>query len=162
MDFNLTKTLEEVKKTLATPTYIQGPILVRENLSDFIDRLTEKDTPVRDRLPRVKGSGLAASWNVLTAMGVGNSPFAEGTTPNENNSTYERRSALYKELGKKKSITDKMLAAGETFVDQEVEQTEVGMREVIQDEEFYIINGDSGVDPLQFDGLKKLIVTYIS
>lgn len=54
-----------------------------------------------------------------------------------------------------------MLAAGKTFLDQEAEQTEVALRETIQDEEYYIINGDAGMSALQFDGLKTLITTNI-
>lgn len=71
-------TLQSVEKALNTPAYPTGlPALVRENLSDMVTRLTYKNTPIRDRLPRKAGSGLAASWNVLTAMGVGTSPFTE-------------------------------------------------------------------------------------
>ena len=120
---NLQETLAKVEKTLSTPAYVNPAILVRENLSDFVNRLPLKETTLRDRLPRKTGSGLAASWNVLTAIGVGNAPFAEGGTPTEDASSYVRRSAQYKELGKTKSITDKMLAAGKSFLDQEAEQT---------------------------------------
>ncbi|MEA2037192.1 MAG: hypothetical protein U9O94_06780, partial [Nanoarchaeota archaeon] len=154
--------LAEVKKTLSTPTYVEGAIITRENLSGFVDRLAFKQTPVRDRLPRKQGSGLAASWNVMTAIGVGTSPFAEGATPNEDNTTYDRRSAIYKELGKKKSITDRMLAAGRSFMDQEAEQTEVAIREVIQDEEQLIITGNATSSVLQFDGLSAYITTNIT
>ncbi|MDD4332558.1 MAG: hypothetical protein PHT51_00395 [Patescibacteria group bacterium] len=98
----------------------------------------------------------------LTAIGVGNAPFAEGGTPTEGASTYVRRSAVYKELGKTKSITDRMLAAGKSFMDQEAEQTEIAIRETIQDEEQFIITGNSGVSALQFDGLKTLITTNVT
>jgi len=155
-------TLKDVQKTLSTPTYIEGAIITRENLSGFVDRLAYKTTAIRDRLPRKTGAGLAASWNVLTAIGVGNSAFAEGGTPTEDNATYDRRSAIYKELGKKKSITDRMLAAGRSFMDQEAEQTEIAIREVIQDEEQFIITGDSGSSVLQFDGLDTYITTNIT
>jgi hypothetical protein len=158
---NLDKTLQNVEKTLSTPTYIAGPILVRENLSGFVNRLALKDTPIRDRLPRKVGSGLAASWNVLTAIGVGNSPFAEGATPTEDASSYARRSAIYKELGKTKSITDRMLAAGKSFLDQEAEQTDIAIREVIQDEEQLIVTGNSST-PTQFDGLRTLVTTNVT
>lgn len=151
-----------MQKVLSTPAYVAGPILVRENLSSFVNRLAEKDTPIRDRLARKKGSGLAASWNVMTAMGVGNAPFAEGATPTEDATSYVRRSAVYRELGKTKSITDRMLAAGQSFLEQESEQTEVAMREVIQDEESLIITGNNGNDPLQFDGLSTLITTNVT
>ena len=154
MTTSIQETLSNVEKALNTPAYPSGlPTLVRENLDDFINRLTMKETPIRDRLPRKKGSGLAASWNVLSAMGVGTSAFAEGATPTEDNTTYVRRSAVYKELGKKKSISDRMLAAGASFTDIESELTEVAMREVIQDEESLIITGDATTNPLQFDGL---------
>jgi len=158
---NLDKTLENVEKTISTPTYIQGAILVRENLAGYITKLVDRETPLRDRLARKQGSGLAASWNILTGITTGNAAFIEGGTPTENNAAYERRSAIYKELGKTKSITDRMIAAGRTYVDQEAEQTEVAMREVIQDEENLIINGNAGVNPLQFNGLKTLITTNI-
>lgn len=134
---------------------------MRENLDSFITRLALKETPVRDRLPRKTGSGLAASWNVMTALGVGTSAFAEGARPTEDATTYVRRSALYQELGKVKSITDKMIAAGKSFLDIESELTEVAIREVIQDEEQFIITGDSGVNANVFDGLKTQITTNI-
>lgn len=127
----------------------------------FINRLANKETPLRDRFPRKKGSGLAASWNVMTALGVGNSPLQEGGTPTEDDTTYERRNAVYKELGKVKSITDRMLAAGASFRDQEAEQTEVAIREVIQDEEQLIVTGDKLVSGYQFDGIKAYIDTNI-
>ena len=159
---DLQKTLEAVQKLLSTPTYIEGPILIRENLSGVIDRLTNKETPLRDLFARKTGSGEAASWNILTAIGVGNSAFAEGGTPTEDNATYDRRSAIYKELGKKKSITDRMLAAGRSFVEQEGEQTEVAIREVIQDEEQFIVTGDATGTPTEFDGLDNLITTNLT
>lgn len=157
--FSLEKTLENVQKMLTTPTYIAGAILVRENLSAYVDKLAFKDTAIRDRLARKQGQGLAASWNVMTAMGSGNSAFTEGGTPNEDSTTYVRRSAIYKELGKTKSISDRMLAAGKSFLDQEAEQTEIAIRETIQDEEQYIITGDTGVSALQFDGLATTVTT---
>lgn len=159
---SIQETIQNVEKALTTPTYPTGlPGLVRENLDGFITRLTDKQTPLRDRLARKKGSGLAASWNVLSAMGVGNSAFAEGGTPTEDNTTYVRRSAVYKELGKKKSVTDKMLAAGASFIDVESELTEVAMREVIQDEELLIIVGDATAQPTQFDGLRTQVTTNV-
>lgn len=161
MTTSIQETLANVEKTLNVPAYPTGlPTLVRENLDDFINRLTMKETPIRDRLPRKKGSGLAASWNVLTAIGVGNSAFAEGATPTEDNTTYVRRSAVYKELGKKKSISDRMLAAGASFTDIESELTDVAMREVIQDEETLIVTGDSTSAPLQFDGLASTTTQF--
>lgn len=159
---DILSTLNKIEKTYSNPTYIQGAEMMRENLSPVVERLPMKETPFRDRLPRKKGAGSAASWNVLSSMGVGNSPFAEGQTPTEDATTYVRRSAIYKELGKKKSITDKAIAAGQSFIDLDAELTEVAMREVIQDEEQLIITGDENISALQFDGLKVSITTNVT
>lgn len=158
---SLLDTLNNVEKTLSTPTYIEGAILVRENLDSYINRLPLKETPIRDRLKRKVGNWLAASWNVMTTLWVGNSAFAEGWTPTEDATGYVRRSASYKEFGKTKSITDKMLAAGANFLEQESEQIEVAIRETIQDEEQFIITWDVWVSALQFDWLSKWITTNV-
>lgn len=159
-------TLDRVEKTISTATAggvasLASSVLVRENLSNLIERLTDKETNIRNRLPRKTGSGLAAAWNVLTAITLGNSPFTEGGTPTENDATYARRHAAYKELGKKKSITDRMIAAGASFTDQEAEQVMNGIQEVIQDEEQLLITGDSVGFPLQFDGLETYITSNL-
>lgn len=158
---DIKQTLENVEKAMYTPAYIQGAILTRENLDGFINRLTYKETPIRDRLPRKTGAWLAASWNVLSAMWVGTAAFSEGSTPTEDNTTYERRSAIYKELGKTKSVTDRMLAAWKSFIDIESELTEVALREVIQDEEQLIVTWDSTLHPLHFDWLRSTITSNI-
>lgn len=153
---NLDNVLDKLRKAINTTT---GADLIRENLSGYIDKLAYKQTPIRDRLTRKAGSGKAATWDVLTAIGTGNSAFTEGGTPNEDDATYDQRSAIYKELGKTKTITDRQIAAGASFIDQEAHQTEVAMHEVLQDEEVYIISGNATTAPLQFDGLDTYITT---
>jgi len=155
---NLNNVLDKLEKAINTTT---GANLIRENLSGYIDRLAFKQTPIRDRLMRKVGSGAAATWRVATAIGTGNSAFAEGAKPNEDDASYAPRSAIYKELGKTKTITDKQIAAGANFIDQEAEQTQNGMHEIVQDEEVYIINGNATSAPLQFNGLDTYIETNI-
>lgn len=150
---DIQNTLDAVAKTFSTPTYVAGATLVRENLDSFIDRLGIKETPIRARLPRKKGAGLAASWNVQSALTAGTSAFAEGALPTTNTVGYVRRSALYKLLGQTQKITDHMIAAGASFVDIESELTFTAMQMVAMDEEALIISGDSTVTPTQFDGL---------
>jgi len=160
---NINQTLESIAKAMNTPAAAglagAGMTLMRENLASSITRLTNRETNIRDRLTRKTGSGMAASWNVLTQIGVGNSPFAEGGTPTEDATVYARRTAIYKELGKVKAISDRMISAGKSFTDIEAELTEVAMREVIQDEEQLIVTGDSGASVLEFDGLDTYITT---
>ena len=158
---SIQQTLANVEKAFVTPTYAPGNTMLRENLDDFVNRLTYRETFIRDRLTRKKGSGMAASWNVQTAIGVGTSAFAEGTTPTEDTTTYVRRSAIYKELGKVKTISDRALAAGQSYIDMESELTETAMREVIQDEEQFIITGSTATSVNQFDGMARLVTSNI-
>ena len=157
----LEKTLQKVEKTLTTPSYTNPSALtlVRENLSAYVDRLDDRDTPIRDRITRKKGMGVAASWNVMTAVGTSSVAFSEGGTPTEDATSYARRSAVYKELGKTKSISDKMLAAGASFTDIEAIETEAAMREVLLGEESMLITGDATTTPTEFDGLDEYIST---
>ena len=154
-------TLNNVNKTLSSATYIDGAILQNENLSQEIVNLLNRQTPVRDRLPRVAGSGWAASWNVLTAMWVGNSAFAEWALPTEDATSCVRRHAVYKLLWKTKSITDYAIKTWASFIDLAAQELEVAMLEVIKDEEQFIITWDTAVSALQFDGIKKTIVTNV-
>lgn len=55
-----------------------------------------------------------------------------------------------------------MLAAGKSFMDQEAEQTEVAIREVIQDEEQYIVAGNASINALEFNGLAAYITTNVT
>jgi len=55
-----------------------------------------------------------------------------------------------------------MIAAGASFGNVEAEQTEVAIREVLQDEEQYIVTGSSLVSALQFNGLNAYITTNIT
>jgi len=164
---SIEKVLGNVEKTISTTTAggaagLSTNVLVRENLADAITKLSYLETAIRDRLSRKQGSGLAASWVVMTGITAGNSAFAEGGTPTQDNATFARRSAVYKEYGKTKSITDKMMAAGRSFADEEALQTEIAMREVVQDEERDIVTGNSGVNALQFDGLQTYITTNVT
>lgn len=164
---SIEKVLGNVEKTISTTTAggsagLSTNVLVRENLADAITKLSYLETAIRDRLSRKQGSGLAASWVVMTGITAGNSAFAEGGTPTEDNASSARRSAVYAEYGKKKSITDKMMAAGRSFADEEALQTEIAMREVVQDEERDIITGNATTNPLQFNGLQQYVTTNVT
>lgn len=164
---DINATLDKVTKAITTAdaggsASLATSVLVRENLSEVVTRLTDTETAIRNRLSRKKGAGMAASWVVLTGITSGNSPFTEGGTPSEDDATYVRRTAVYKELGKTKTISTKMIYAGQSFGDVDARETENAIREVIQDEENLIINGDATTYPLQFDGLKTQITTNVT
>jgi len=59
-------TLSEVKRALTSTN-----VPVRENLEAPARILVPLETPMRNRIPRVSGSGTAAAWRQLTSLGGG-------------------------------------------------------------------------------------------
>ena len=76
---NLTKaTLERAVTSSGWSYATSGP--VRENLEAEAKILVPMDTPMRNRLPRTPGSGLASKWKTLTSLGGGYGVNTTGTT----------------------------------------------------------------------------------
>lgn len=155
---------------------------VRESLESEATLLMPSDTPIRNRLPRVAGSGKAAAWKQVTSQGGGWAPtpdqpgsagaasvfFAEGGAPAELTSTYVSKSAAYKLLGQRGSVTGFAMAAGASFQDQLDTEKLHALRNLMILEENALINGSStstaapwgdGTSALSFDGLLNLTTT---
>jgi hypothetical protein len=133
-------------------------VMSREDLSDIVTKMFPKDTPVRNRLKRVKGTGLAHSWNQLVSLGTGGGFFNEGGLPTVSDSVYVRKSAPYKLIGNVVRISDLMIAAGANFADALAFERENKILKTMLDEESILINGD-GVSG--FPGLTKQIQTNV-
>lgn len=160
--------LEDVNKAIST-TNVQGLLLVREDLQSEIAIAAPVDTPVRNRLSRIEGNGTAHAWYqlqpVATACGrfFGTAPaqgfFARGGLPTATQASYVYQSAPYVSLGDIAQVTFFEQMAGRTFTDVKKSQIKVKMQNVCLMEEWAIINGNSAANPLQFDGLDRLITT---
>lgn len=160
------------KAAVTASTYTFSPttrsIFVAENLDHVIKLIVPTATPIRNVLPRSKGSGQAAAWHRLTSKlgpqaGEANSSifFADAGTPNETTQTYTTESAAYKLLGRKLSVGLQFLAASQNNPAGNAEDQLLRIKtlEVMLGEEYGIINGDSSVDSNAFDGLLKQITT---
>ncbi|HVA99445.1 MAG TPA: DUF5309 family protein [Bacteroidia bacterium] len=172
-DNNINSTLDEIKKDI-TSANTQGVAgntgLSRQDLSSSLVKLTNRGTPLRDKLKRKQGNGLAHSWNLRSALGLGaNNPkdmfYAEDTLPSVSTATYSQKSANYKLIGDTVIVSSFAIAAGRSYIDLLAESTESAMRTVIQSEEWAIFNGDSTVTNdngvSSFDGLSKQISTNV-
>jgi hypothetical protein len=155
---------------------------VRENLEAEAKTLVPVETPVRNRLPRVPGSGKAVAWKQLTSLGGGwgssyDQPgggsaaqifFAEAGAPAELTSVYADKSATYKLMGQRGSVTGFAMASGRNFFDQYAQEKINALRNTMLNEEFALINGDAaatavpwgdGSTALSYNGLVNLITT---
>lgn len=154
-------------------------VFAPENITEDVKLVVPKETPIRNRTPRVKGSGQAAVFKRLTsklhsntgAGGVGTNTaiaFADAGTPNETSQTYDTVAYPFKLLGRKVEVGGMAIAAtanqlgndpvtgGNNMLDSRERTKAV---EVMLGEEELLIGGDVNTSALQFDGLGKQITT---
>ncbi|MHA1842385.1 MAG: SU10 major capsid protein [Candidatus Heimdallarchaeota archaeon] len=169
-----------MKAAETTSTYTFSPatrsIFSPENLEEEIKWLVPVDTPLRKRLPRVRGRGEAATWKKMTsaihagahpsvnvAAGTGTSvAFADADEPGETTQTYATATATYKLLGRKLEVGGLALAASkgrDGQPDMQKSRERVKLYEVMLGEEELLIAGDSSARSNEFDGLNKQITT---
>src|SRR3990172_2934442 len=177
--------LQQIRENLlkaaeTTSTYTFSPvtrsIFSPENLDEKIKFLVPIDTPIRNRLPRVPGSGQMAEWKRMTSaihsrmhptanVPVGTATqiaFADAGAPGETSQTYSATSAAYKLLGRKLEVGGLALAASkgrDGQPDMQAGRERAKIYEVMLGEEELIIAGDTANSALEFDGLYKQITT---
>jgi len=158
------------KAAVNVDTYEFSPdtrsIFTAENLDPVIKTIVPTATPIRSLFPRVTGQGQATSWKILkgrldpqTAGTDTDITFADAGEPNETSQDYEVKSAAFKLLGRKLDVGMKHIAAAQGYQSVEDELLRVKTLEVMLGEEDLIINGDSGTNSDEFDGLLKQIST---
>lgn len=151
---------------------IPSSLLARQDLEAEIVKLTNRNTPLRDMIKRVRGEGRAHLWNQRKALGSlpGNNSMLElfykdGALPTQSDPVYAQKTAAYAYLGVTGVITGPMIASGRSFADIEAEVAEAKLREVVQGEEWCLFNGDSTVanstGAYGFDGLGAQLKTNV-
>ena len=184
MDKDVMATLSEIKDLIAKGAEVVGTstfspdtrsIFSPENLDEKIKYLVPTDTPLRNRLPRVKGYGQASSWKVMTSnihstrqpsanVAAGTSTtivFADAASPGETTQTYAAKTATHTLLGRKLEVGGLALAASrgrDGEPDMQAARERVKMYEVMLGEEEMLIAGDNDVTS-QFDGINVQIST---
>ncbi|MDI3476916.1 MAG: hypothetical protein PWQ59_441 [Thermoanaerobacterium sp.] len=156
-----------------TAGYALVPVYVDPRIVD----LSRKYTPLVELIPRVTNQGLTADYNVVTAKG-GAFTAALDAELNETDDTYDRQSKSIKFLYAIGRILGPMQAAMPSYILEgyqssgagnvggsvfsptgvpNAKQLEVLMkaRALKELEENLILNGDSGADLTEFDGIVK-------
>ena len=173
MDFSrIEKALDLYEKNVDTS--FAGPIpnslLARQDLEQAIVVLSDRLTPFRDRVTRIKGEGLAHLWNQRTQLdttaqgpaGLTQLFYADGALPPQLDPAYVQKTAAYKYLGVTAVITGPMIASGRSYADIEAEVAESSLRAVIQNEEWAIFKGNNSVNSLSFSGFDYQLTTNVS
>lgn len=171
MSSRLEKSLERVEKSVnisfAGPT--PNSLLARQDLESAIVVLSDRQTPFRDRVSRIKGEGLAHLWNQRTRLdNVADGPaglvslfYADGNLPNATDPNYVQQTAAYKYLGTTAVITGPMIASGRSYIDIEAEIAEATLRRIIQCEEWADFKGNTLANSLSFAGFDQQLSTNV-
>lgn len=167
----LEKALERIEKSVDTSYAGPTPnsLLARQDLEAALVVLSDRLTPFRDRVSRIKGEGLAHLWNQRTRldslaegpMGLVNLFYADGNLPDEQDPQYQQQTAAYKYLGTTAVITGPMIASGRSYIDIEAEVAEAALRRIIQAEEWALFKANSSVNSLAFNGMDVQITTNV-
>lgn len=163
---------DTIQKAVTNSTYTMSPparsIYSPENLDPTIKHVVPMKAPVRNILPRTKGFGQVATWRKLTsrldpqAGGTGTrAGFADAGQPAQTNQTYVLATAAYKNLGRDVELGRQAMASnrGSNLEDMRQHEEFIKTVEVILDEEDTILNGDTAVTALEFDGFAKSFTT---
>jgi hypothetical protein len=163
---------DTIEKAVTNSTYSMSPpsrsIYAPENLDPTIKHVIPLKAPVRNILPRSKGFGQVATWRKLTtrldgaAGGTGTrAGFADAGQPSQTSQTYVLATASYKNLGRDVELGRQALASnrGGNIDDMRTHEEFVKSVEVILTEEDTILNGDTAVTSLEFDGFAKSFTT---
>lgn len=174
---NLNKIFSIGVKSLLTTTGgsgTAGNAMVPVYLDPRIVDISRKETPLVELIPRVSNMGLTADFNRLTAKG-GGVTAAEDAALSDVSDTYVRVSKSIKYLYSVGRVTGQSQAAYPSFILQGLLSSGVGLgtdpfsaasapnamqlevqvkaQAMKELEENLIINGNSGTDATQFDGI---------
>jgi len=159
-----------------TAGYALVPIFVDPRITDQ----SRKWTPLVELIPRVTNMGLTADYNIITAKGAAYTALADAALP-EADDTYDRQSAAIKFLYSVGRVLGPMQAGMPSYMVEGFNPTGNGMgqgsfspagapnakqlevlmkaRALKELEENLIINGNTGTDATQFNGIVALQAT---
>jgi HK97 family phage major capsid protein len=150
----MTNDLEQLKKALNIAN--AGNTLQQPLVDRVLQELIEVNNPLRQNLPRKPGSGTDWILNQRTSRGAGGSFIDDTDEPVETQASYSQKKFPFKTVIQRGKVTRKLVAVGKSLLDIEAEEVENALQAVRDAEEDAIINGDSTLNPKQFNGLRKL------
>jgi hypothetical protein len=144
-----------LEKTISTTT--SGSYAEREHLDNRITDITNRKTPLLDRIRRIKANGVTHEWDMITALGSTDTAVAECGTPPANEATITRYSAAVKTFATRVEICDKAQWGSADYFNLSETHLSMGMRKIVQDVEKKCFYGNSDVNPAEFDGIYEIV-----
>jgi len=151
---------ENIKKALDVSGAASA--LVQIEVDKVVAQLMDYKNPLRQNLPRKKGSGDA--WYIVRRTpGSTGAAFVDDTdnlATLEETGSYQRVSFPYKTLATRGKVTRKLQRIGMSYIDVLAAEIEAKTLEFRNKEDYAILMGDSDSNSKEFDGLDKLCKDY--
>jgi hypothetical protein len=131
-------------------------VLTQPKIDKVIQDTLDHNNPFRANLPRKPGEGEAWLLNRKTAQASGAGWVNDTEEPSEGSITRERFSFTFKTLLERGKVTTFMQKAGRSYRDLLADELNDTTQLVKDLEEDGLINGNTGTNAKQFDGLRVL------
>lgn len=157
--------VEMILKEVSTSDWggTSGQFVEREHLDNQIKDITDRRTPMLDRVARVAANGKTHEWDMVTALGSNDTAVEECGTPPDNEVTITRYSAQIKTYATKVKVCDLAQWAASDYVDLMNTHLSGGMKKILHDVEKKVYYGNhDGNSANDITGLYKLISDYAS
>lgn len=138
-----------------------GLILVQPEIDKVLQHLVNFNNPLRQNLPRKRGSGPAWYLNQRTQGTTGAQFVGDKDTIEEGQGSYEQKTFAYKTIGAKGKVTRFMQAIGRSYMDILAEEIEARANEFRDYDDWALFRG-STVNAKQFDGLDRLVTQTVT
>lgn len=151
--------INELRRALAESTgggYEGISDILPKEVDRIITQMVEHLNPVRQNLPRKKGSGAGVYINRRTPGATKAAFYADTDSFTEETGTYDQVSFLYKTIGTQGKVTRKGRAIGAAYIDILSQEMEAKADDFKDKEEYALYWGDSSTDSKEFDGLYAL------
>jgi len=149
----------DIRKALGTDD--AGNVLVQPEIDKVLQHIVEFKNPLRQNLPRKRGSGPGWYLNRRVPGTTGAGFVGDKDNINEDQGQYTRVPFLYQTIAAKGKVTRKMQAIGRSYLDILAEEMESRLLEFKDYEDWALFRGNSSTDN-QFDGLDILVTQYVS
>lgn len=150
----------DIRKALGTDD--AGSVLIQPEIDKVLQHLIEFKNPLRQNLPRKRGSGPSWYLNRRTPGTTGAQFVGDKDTINEDQGSYVRVEFAYKTIAAKGKVTRKMQAVGRSYIDVLAEEIEARAAEFKDYDDWALFRGSSSSDSDEYDGLDILVTQSVS
>jgi HK97 family phage major capsid protein len=150
--------MDILRKAILNISDNSGINLIPEVIDPYIQELARTLSPFQREVPRQEWLNDTYTVVQRTANIVGKA-LGENDQWTTNRSALNKKTFEMKTIGSQGGVSNKLQEGSQLFFNALNGEIESAVRGAVKFEEHCLLNGDSGVDTNQFDGLKKQIVT---